>query len=713
MKKKRNIKDIIWTIILVVLVIIMLLAIPLYDKSMCLAKLVEDKAYYVNHLWPKLYTHVNIFFIIPLITATFYHSERIMDLDEKVGAKEELAIKNSALGMISALGVTYTLVCTFGLKLINLSVIAFVAVVIFAIMSIKHNYKEYKDIDEDVTIDDIWGGVGTRLNVWLGIIVVLSVILFNTMTRNAFDAREEYMKVCDDKVKLCFGHIQDFEENLATVKVEFVNMYGDSDREYTLEQLEQEYTNFKTGKGSWSNLWYFCEESLDIELKTQSSLEELDDRILYDYQTTSLWGYYYPEEDYGYDGREQRRNDGNDKFYDIVYFTVCVEEELNLNGLTLRQLNDSVDLNEELPDFFELEYESATREQVVEACHSFATKKEPVDGSEPAFDKVESLDLQINANPGMRISEMEITESKGLDIDRIDWFYAVGVDSYSYINSETRYEHDEKYMISLYFKLPLAYDVADELALSLEGVKYKSIEIDEEYDGGLNEIKVDIKLEEAGVEEQTFKGVQIGIESTEPGTDVVDCKGWDESRVCDSEYIGWKVYDIKTGQATDYEAEKFSEENQCYIATIKVTPEKGITFADVEVVYYGNKVSIYEYDSSIHDYKAGEYPKPYFERVNEDGEEYILAYVPYFMAYTTGEYGDLWNQFNYTNYVYLPEGAGFNIYDRPNLGYDYVKNGVTDFDGNEIDVEKSSDTDITIYMPGEPIIVTGYFEPEK
>lgn len=713
MKKKRNIKDIIWTIILVVLVIIMLLAIPLYDKSMCLAKLVEDKAYYVNHLWPKLYTHVNIFFIIPLITAAFYHSERIMDLDEKVGAKEELAIKNSALGMISVLGVTYTLVCTFGLKLINLSVIAFVAVVIFAIMSIKHNYKEYKDIDEDVTIDDIWGGVGTRLNVWLGIIVVLSVILFNTMTRNAFDAREEYMNVSADKVKLCFGHIQDFEENLATVKVEFVNMYGDSDREYTLEQLEQEYTNFKTGKGSWSNLWYFCEESLDIELKTQSSLEELDDRILYDYQTTSLWGYYYPEEDYGYDGREQRRNDGIDKFYDIVYFTVCVDEELNLKGLTLRQLNDSVDLNEELPDFFDLEYESATREQVVEACHSFATKKEPVDGSEPAFDKVESLDLQINANPGMRISEMEITESKGLDIDRIDWFYAVGVDSYSYINSETRYEHDEEYMISLYFKLPLAYDVADELALSLEGVKYKSIEIDEEYDGGLNEIKVDIKLEEAGVEEQTFKGVQIGLESTEPGTDVVDCKGWDESRVCDSEYIGWKVYDIKTGQATDYEAEKFSEENQCYIATIKVTPEKGITFADVEVVYYGNKVSIYEYDSSIHDYKAGEYPKAYFERVNENGEEYILAYVPYFMAYTTGEYGDLWNQFNYTNYVYLPEGAGFGIYQRPTLGYDYVKNVVTDLDGNEIDVEKSSDTDITIYIPGEPIIVTGYFEPEK
>ena len=47
------------------------------------------------------------------------------------------------------------------------------------------------------------------------------------------------------------------------------------------------------------------------------------------------------------------------------------------------------------------------------------------------------------------------------------------------------------------------------------------------------------------------------------------------------------------------------------------------------------------------------------EKVNENGEEYILAYVPYFMAYTTGEYGDLWNQFNYTNYVYLPEGASW------------------------------------------------------
>lgn len=711
MKKKRNIKDIIWTIILVVLVIIMLLAIPLYDKSMCLAKLVEDKAYYVNHLWPKLYTHVNIFFIIPLITATFYHSERIMDLDEKVGAKEELAIKNSALGMISALGVTYTLVCTFGLKLFNLSVIAFVAVVIFAIISIRQNYKEYKDIDEDVTIDDIWGGVGMRLNIWLVIIVVLGLLLFNTMAKNAFLAREEYIELSKAKVELCFGHIQDFEENRATVKVEFVNLYGDSDREYTLEQLEQEYTNFKTGKGSWSNLWYFCEESIDVELATQSSIPELDSRLLYDEKNYYLEKYYYPEAGYMDTVEENKARD--DKLYDIVYFAVCVEEELNLKGLTLRQLNDSADLNEDLSDFLELEYESATTEQVVEACHNFAAKKEPVDGAAPIMSQVDSLKIYMNISPGQRISEVELRETNGFEIDRIDWFYEVGADSYSYVNSESRLLDDGEYMISLYFKIPLAYDVSDDLKVYLKGVNKQDVEIDEDFDGELNEIKVDIKLDVADVEELTYKGVEIGLESTEPGTDVVDCKGWDESRVCDSEYIGWKVYDITTGQATDYEEEEFSGDNLCYIATIKVTPEKGITFDDVEVVYHGSKISIYEYDSTLHDYKAGEYPKPYFERVNENGEEYILAYVPYFMAYTTGEYGDLWNQFNYTNYVYLPEGAGFGIYQRPNLGYDYVKNGVTDFDGNEIDVEKSSATDITIYMPGEPIIVTGYFEPEK
>ena len=707
MKKKRNIKDIIWTIILVVLVIIMLLAIPLYDKSMCLAKLVENKAYYVNHMWPNLYTHVNIFFIIPLITATFYHSERIMDLDEKVGAKEELAIKNSALGMISALGVTYTLVCTFGLKLFNLSVIAFVAVVIFAIISIRQNYKEYKDLDEDVTIDDIWGGVGMRLNIWLVIIVVLGLLLFNTMAKNAFLAREEYIELSKAKVELCFGHIQDFEENRATVKVEFVNLYGDSDREYTLEQLEQEYTNFKTGKGSWSNLWYFCEESIDVELATQSSIPELDSRLLYDEKNYYLEKYYYPEAGYMDTVEENKARD--DKLYDIVYFAVCVEEELNLKGLTLRQLNDSADLNEDLSDFLELEYESATTEQVVEACHNFAAKKEPVDGAAPIMSQVDSLKIYMNISPGQRISEVELRETNGFEIDRIDWFYEVGADSYSYVNSESRLLDDGEYMISLYFKIPLAYDVSDDLKVYLKGVNKQDVEIDEDFDGELNEIKVDIKLDVADVEELTYKGVEIGLESTEPGTDVVDCKGWDESRVCDSEYIGWKVYDITTGQATDYEEEEFSGDNLCYIATIKVTPEKGITFDDVEVVYHGSKISIYEYDSTLHDYKAGEYPKPYFERVNENGEEYILAYVPYFMAYTTGEYGDLWNQFNYTNYVYLPEGAGFGIYQRPNLGYDYVKNGVTDFDGNEIDVEKGSATDITIYMPGEPIIVTGYF----
>lgn len=724
--EKNKIIDTIWTVIIAGIIILLLVTMTVEAGNICLEKLDEQKDYYINFLWPKIYSYVNIYFIIPFFLCGYYYSESLIDKDTKVKEKERLVIKNVALGSIGVLGGAYALVSTLWLRVLNLAVVIIGVAAVAAIVALALNSRRLKRLDEDATIDEIWDGASVRFNVLLALVVVCSLLFFNVMSKSVCEARKEYKNVSCDKVELGFGHIQGFEDNRATVKVEFVNMYGSSGRQYTLEELEKEYTNFKTGQGSWSNLWSFCEESINIELKSQGDIVGISNKIIYDDSNRYLEQYYFPEENY--EDKVLMYKDRDDKLDDIIYFTVCVEEELNLQGLTLRQLNDSADLDADLPKFLELEYESATPEQVVEACHSFGAKKEPVGGNKPSEEKesaennesedlqVDSICLNMTVSPGQKISDVELTEEHGYPIDRVEWTGYKNIEGYGTLDGEDRLEDGDSYLgdytLHVYMKFPLSYDLNESLKLQLSGINYNELRIDKSYKGEINEIKIDIWFDMRQQENLTYTGLEIGLIDVGTSMPLTEYSLTDECKTCEAEYVGWMIYHIETGTATDYEEANISENNLCYIAVIKIIPKEEASFDDVEIVYdergTGNTF-IYPYEASLHDYKAGEYPVAYYEKLEEDGQQYIMAYVPYFSGHTIGENGELINQHNGSNYVYLPQGAALGTIDTPNPGYELDRYVVTDIDGNVLQ-EANKYTMGTFYMPGEPIVITGYFE---
>lgn len=705
---KTKLKDTIWTIIIAGILILLLINLTVGTGNVCLAKLVEIKDYYINFLWPRVYSYVNILFMIPMFVCGYYYSECLMEVDPKTTKKELIVLRNVALASVSVLGVSYGLINLLWLKVINVVVVAFAIVAVAAIVFIIINHREYKALDEDVTIEEIWSGVSTRLSILLVVAVVCSLLFFNVITKGVEESKESYKNVSLEKVELCFGHIQGFEDNRATVKVEFVNMYGDSGREYTIEELEQEYTNFKAGKGSWSTLWSFCEDSIAIELKSQGEVSDHSSRIVYDDSNTYLDEYYCPEERYKVKDRLYKER--NDKLDDIIYFTICVEEELNLQGLTLRQLNDSGDMDEDLPDYLELGYESATREQVTSACHSFAAKSEPIDGSKPLISEVDSIDLNIDLCAGRTIKDVVITEENGYSIEKVEWSRSSGTSNYFTLEEDSRVYDSGLYKLSVYFNLPIAYNISEDLQVTLQGITYETLKLDDFYKGDINEFKVDITINMWNVPELKIAGLEIGLDNMKPEDYMADCIVSDDSRFCDAEYVGWQVYDVETGTATEYTDIKFLEENMCYIATLKVTPKDGAAFEDVEFLYQGKNIEVYEYDPSIHSYRAGEYPQAYFERVSQDGEDYIMAYVPYYLAYTTGDNGQLYCDSQEGTMVYLPQGGTLSIFSSPNTYYQLSSYSVIDYKGNEMDSYNAKYADYEVLMPAHPIKVMGYFE---
>jgi len=90
-----------------------------------------------------------------------------------------------------------------------------------------------------------------------------------------------------------------------------------------------------------------------------------------------------------------------------------------------------------------------------------------------------------------------------------------------------------------------------------------------------------------------------------------------------------------------------------------------------------------------------------------------MAYIPYYMAQTTGVDGDVINTGNEGNYVYLVEGGILRFRDRPKYKYQVYEYRVTDYDGTTVDVGKDLMMEQAFMMPAHPVIVTGYFEPKN
>lgn len=706
--KIKKIIDAAWVVIFLATLLILFVGANKGGLT-CIVDIVEKRDYYESFLWPAIYEFVAAGLGIVTLASGIIYAECFMDLAVKLDSKEQLVIKNVSLVTTAVANVAFIIGNVLFLKNVSWIHLFLGLVVVFAVVCIIMNMKAYRDSDEEGTIEEIWKPGGVRINILLGTIMMTALILSGSISKEIRNAKEDYINVNNDRIELCFGHIQGIEENRATVKVEFVNMYSKAGRQYSMEVLEQEYTNYKRGEGSWSNLWQFCQDSIDIELKNQMTTG-IYGRCIYDDGYRYLSDYYFPEDKYESNSatKELRR----DKLDDIIYFTVCVEEELNLQGLTLRQLNDSADVNEDLPNYLDLKHETATTDQVIEACHSLAQKKEPIDGSEPSIELVESIDLTMEVGIGQEVGDIQITEAHGYNITAVEFYKAYGKYDYDEVSEGHKIENERKYKVSVYFDFPIAYNVKDDLALSLTGINYSSIQLGEVDINDINRVKVDIYFEASMENEMDCEGVEIGLVSISENTVLAECEAEDESRLCDGAYYGWQVYDFETGTVQDYTEESLTRHNTCYIALIKITPDDGASFQDVELVYLGASINAYEYDENKHSYKPKQYPEPYFVRMEEDGQEYLMAYIPYFQVFTTGVDGDLVNDYSGEHYVYLPEGGIVKFRDRPKFEYIAYKYVVTDFAGRELDLSQDILDDKRLSMPGYPITVTGYYEPK-
>ena len=705
---KGNKKSIIDNVFVVLMVAGLFIALLIgFDNGgfICFEKLPEKKDYLVNFLWPAIGDYVKGALVIASLGSGFIYSESLLDAKAKPGAKSEIIIKNIALVNICIVDTAFVVLSLVCLKSFGWGTLYFGVMVIVSLVRIILNCKEYSIVDDEGTIDEIWQPGSVRLNIIMAIALIGTFILSGTLSGALTNVEKYYREICTEKVDLCFGHIQGNEDNRALVKVEFVNRYGASKRQYNIEQLEQEYSNFKRGTGSWSNLWQFCQDSIEIELESQDLNWDTYDRYIYEDYTDDLGEYYFPNKHDGENVFVQRQ----DKLYDIIYYTIVIEDELNMKGLTLRQINDSVDLDTDMPFYIDMKYKTATKEQVIEACDVYAMRREPTDGTEPITEKIEKLDFSIDVGSGQKLGDVRGVEHGGYNISKIEWYKEISKDSYMFYNTSHKVEAGKKYKICVEVDVPLTMNIGNPVEATCQGVDYATVNV-ESYETQDDIIEVQIEFIANQTNGLTCKGLAIGLDAIAPDELVAECDLGDESRLCDGDYVGWLVYDIETGTAQEYTEETFSVDNMCYIAKVEITPDEDTSFDDVELVYCGNNINIYEFSQEKHQYKAGKYPTAYFEKYTDEGEHRIVAYIPYYMVYGTGVDGDIWMSYSNQNYAYLPKGATARFRDRPRTDYKAYDYQVTDFDGTKVTVSGDLMKEKSFIMPDQPVIITGYFE---
>lgn len=717
MKKlnKEKILNIAWSLIFVVALAWLLVVSLNFSGVICLDKLVENKEYYINFLWPKMYGYLGAFLGISFFLAGFYYAECVMDVEMKFDKREEHLVKGLSSLIVIISSVVYISVGVLYFKSFSGLMVFLGVVVVFSIFSILSNYKEYKKYEkeqveeakkQDAEADDkdkLWDSVNLRINLFLALVVCCAALFFASFSKNVQEARNEYNVLSKYRVNYCFGHIPGFEENRATAKVEFVNMYGSSGRVYSLEQLEQEYINYRTGNGSWSNLWQFCQDSIAIELDSQVMYETFSS---YPYleEYGAIRKYYTDEEE----NSSEYYAETLDKLGDLEYFCACIEEELNAKGLTLRELNDSSEfVDEDYP------YESATPEQVVEACQSFALKVEPVDGSVAQTEVIDSIDLSIDVGIGEVLSEVSITEKNGMMISKVTWLDLdlASQGKYAVIGEQReKIISGEGYKVLVYVDLPLTAQIAEDIELTIEGVDTEQLYIDWEYDKN-NQLLIEFTFYANPENQVEYKAMEVKFDWFLPDEALSDCNISQLEVAYNIEDVSWQTFDAETGMVEDYSGDTFSGDNKCYIANIKLVPYEDISFDKVNCIFFGANINVYEYNqSTVKEPEVGVYPTAFFKKLSEDGQDYILVYLPYYQAYTTGVDGDVVNKYGENNYVYLVEDGILRIKDKPKLDYEFVSYKVTDVDGNKVWVPEGSLSDNEVPMPAKPIVVTGYFE---
>ncbi len=721
-KGKKNILNTLWIIIFIVLAVGSITINDLPQLQLCLGKQVELKAYYMNYIWPAIYRNVNYLYaiIVTVCGITFFRASN--DISTKLSERSIIHTKNISMIVTAITGGLYGTVGIVYFKSVSIITVVLGLMIVLTIVSLILNIIEYRKLSKDETALEVYLPVIKKTIVIIIVSVIGGMFLLVPISEEKKEADNNYNMFCEGLVHVGFGHAENVETNRALVKYEFVKMYSDSGREYDLEQLKAEYGNYLSGEGSWSNLWYFCHDSADIELKSQKIGIYT---VFYPYYEEVPYYCDYAITDY-YDmrggGIYTKRAALNDKLGDLEFFCVCVEEELNGKGLTLRQEGDSSEKNYDYTRL-ELEYQTASEDEILAACQNFAANVEPTDGSEIKADYVDALDISMELNVGMPWQQSVVTENNGYTIDG----YYMKVCSNEKTNQfdsllATDYiREDKKYRVDLYILLPTATEVAEHIDVSVDSVNayYLTAEYDETE---RNRIHVYYLFTTKELEETNVDSITVGYKHIRIWNDAYDVKPKDINPVCTIDSIEWSVYNVNTGELQPHTGDTFAKDNLCYVATMKIVPDADVTFEDVKNVYlqnnyFGDDISVPEYDESLHKYTSGTYPKAYYEKHLGNDGDYIMLYLPYYQVETKGVNGDVLSVYGLgtmeeENFIYVIEGSKVKLEEesRDVKRYEVKKTDGTIVSTDEvITYEDLARDDPEFITPAYPIEITGYY----
>jgi len=359
----------------------------------CIVDLVEQKEYYQDFLWPSIYNRASKATLGVVIVALFIYINSITNLELVPKGRSTLLIKNIAFVATSMALAVYMLFVILYLKGYSYWMIPMALVIVIGLGCTIRNIVIYKKLDSEKNIDDdktadvdekvdtdenidtIWKPVIVRLNIMLVTVLVCFFFVLADFKTRVDNARISYDELNEDIIDIGFGHECGMERNRAIVKLQFVNLYNETGRQYSMEVLEKEYANYKNGTGSWSTLWQFCRESIDIELDWDNEkMTHTKKPYWVDAQADGCMAEHYLGKKYRYDEDEYNKLK-IDLFMDIASFTSAVEEKLNAKGLTLNQSNDtSADERKYNRDFWRT-YTTASEEEVYLACEAVASEK--------------------------------------------------------------------------------------------------------------------------------------------------------------------------------------------------------------------------------------------------------------------------------------------------------------------------------------------------
>lgn len=502
MTKKINVDKIIntlWLLAVVVVAICLLKSAEGFGLR-CLSDAAEKKEYYMDFLWPAIYNKVSKTTLGLVGIALFIYVNVAMDFHIDMSGRGAAIIKNISFISTSVALTFYMLFTMLFMKGYSYGMIFFVVVIFMGIgFSIRNEiiYKrlkcERKKVDEeakegtdketdtslDEDLEDIWKPVLKRLNIMLIGVLVCCFCFFTNFKEKVEGARYLHHEFNAEIIKLGFGHDHGMERNRAIAKLQFVNLHNESGKQYSLDVLEEEYENYLNGTGTWSTLWQFCRDSIDVEL----DVSDIDEKYI-DMRSGVSDRSYTAEYYLGTEGAYEQKTGGDyrvaidETFGDVRCFVNMVELNLNAKGLTLHQSNDSRAYDRQYSRDFWVVYDSASEEEVYTAC------EEVCNGVIAPVMAVEELHLEIsNVGAGDKVDDATlVTDNEYVDRTGAVSFYEVershGTDylGEKIWGEDVAFEEDKKYCARVTLDFPVYAEIDEEdLDITIDGIEEEKI----------------------------------------------------------------------------------------------------------------------------------------------------------------------------------------------------------------------------------------------